>query len=146
MVCFVLLGFIVVDEIMVLMCEVVVSGELDVLVFECVWQELCKVLVSEWFFVFLCMLYDVYVLGLILFELEVLYGVLQCVEFYFEVDIGIYQEMVSDMVVKLVFGDDLVGFVVFIYDFGKGLILLEEWLCYIMYEQCGIKLLKVLCV
>lgn len=49
------------------------------------------------------------------------------------------------MVVWLVLGDDLVGFVVLIYDFGKGLMLLEEWLCYIMYEQCGLVLLWVLC-
>lgn len=76
MVCFVFLGFIVVDEMMVLMWQIVESGEFDMLVFEWVWQELCWVLVLNCFLVFLCILYDVYVFGLILFELEVLYGVL----------------------------------------------------------------------
>ena len=139
------LGFTVAPETMELMREIAASGELDTLVPERVWQELRKALVCERPSAFLRTLHEAHALGLILPELEALYGVPQRAEFHPEVDTGIHQEMVSDMAAKLAPGDDLVGFAALTHDLGKGLTPPEEWPRHIMHEQRGINPLKALC-
>lgn len=137
-------GFTVAEETMALMREVAASGELDALVPERVWQELCRALASTRPSAFLRTLHDAHALGAILPELEALYGVPQRAEFHPEVDTGVHQEMVSDMAAQLAPGDDLIGFAALTHDLGKGLTPPAEWPRHIMHEQRGVAPLRAL--
>src|SRR5690606_10288464 len=91
------LGFEVAPETMALMREVSASGELDALVPERTWQELCKALRAARPSAFLRTLRDANALQAVLPEVDALYGIPQRPEYHPEVDTGIHQELVSDM-------------------------------------------------
>src|SRR5690606_18066414 len=115
------LGFSVASETLALMRGIAASGELDALVPERTWQELCKALSSQRPSAFLRTLRDADALRAVLPEVDALYGVPQRAEFHPEVDAGIHQELVSDMAAKLAPGDTVVGFAALTHDLGKAL-------------------------
>ena len=139
------LGFEVAPETMALMREVSASGELDALVPERTWQELCKALRAARPSAFLRTLRDAHALQAVLPEVDALYGVPQRAEYHPEVDTGIHQEMVSDMAAALAPGDDVTGFAALTHDLGKALTPRSKWPRHIDHEQAGLKPLEVLC-
>jgi tRNA nucleotidyltransferase/poly(A) polymerase len=138
------LGFRVAAETMALMRQMVDSGELDALVPERVWQELRRALASAQPSAFLRTLHECGALGVILPEVDALYGVPQRAEFHPEVDTGRHQEMVSDMAARLAPGDDLAGFAALTHDLGKALTPKDQLPRHIMHEQRGVAPLRKL--
>jgi tRNA nucleotidyltransferase/poly(A) polymerase len=127
-----------------LMRQMVDSGELDALVPERVWQELRRALASAQPSAFLRTLHECGALGVILPEVDALYGVPQRAEFHPEVDTGRHQEMVSDMAARLAPGDDLAGFAALTHDLGKALTPKDQLPRHIMHEQRGVAPLRKL--
>lgn len=139
------LGFTVAPETLALMRDIAASGELDALVPERVWQELCKAFSARQPSAFLRTLRDADALRVVLPEINALYGVPQRAEFHPEVDTGIHQEMVSDMAARLAPGDTVVGFAALAHDLGKALTPKDELPKHIGHEHAGLAPLRVLC-
>jgi len=139
------LGFTVAPETMALMREVSASGELDALVPERIWQELCKALAAARPSAFLQTLRQANALAAVLPEVDALYGIPQRAEYHPEVDTGIHQELVSDMAARLAPGDDVAGFAALTHDLGKALTPRSKWPRHIGHEQAGLKPLEALC-
>src|SRR5690554_2562876 len=136
------LGFRVAPETMALMREVSAGGELDALVPERTWQELCKALRAPRPSAFLRTLRDADALRAVLPEVDALYGIPQRAEYHPEVDTGIHQEMVSDMAAKLAPGDHVAGFAALAHDLGKALTPRHRLPRHIGHEQAGLKPLE----
>lgn len=143
-VCYVYLSFCIVDEILVLMCEMIVVGELEYLMLEWVWKEMENVFIICNLQVYFQVLCDCGVLCVLFLEIDVLFGVFVLVKWYLEIDIGVYMLMILLMVVMFSLQFD-VCFVMFCYDLGKGLMLKNFWLCYYGYGLVGVKLVEQLC-
>lgn len=139
------LGFTVAPETMSLMRDIAASGELDALVPERVWQELCKALSAKQPSAFLRTLRDADALRVVLPEVDALYGVPQRAEFHPEVDTGVHQQMVSDMAARLAPGDTVVGFAALTHDLGKALTPTDRLPRHIGHEQAGLAPLDTLC-
>ncbi|MBS0226103.1 MAG: multifunctional CCA addition/repair protein [Proteobacteria bacterium] len=138
------LGFAVAPETMVLMREMVASGELEALVPERVWQELSRALRSAQPAACLRTLRDSGALRVVLPEIDALYGVPQRAEYHPEIDTGSHVELVCDMAAKLAPGDDLIGFAALTHDLGKALTPADELPKHVMHEQRGVKPLLAL--
>lgn len=132
------LGFSVAPETMALMRQIAAGGELAALVPERVWQELRKALAAPRPSAFLRTLHEAGALGMVLPEIEALYGVPQRAEFHPEVDTGRHQELVSDMAAAIAPGDALIGFAALAHDLGKALTPREQWPRHVMHEQRGV--------
>lgn len=139
------LGFTVAPETVALMREMAANGELETLVPERVWQELCKALAAPRPSAFLRTLREAGALRAVLPEVDALYGVPQRPEFHPEVDTGLHQELVSDMAARLAPGDAVVGFAALAHDLGKALTPKDRWPRHIGHEQAGLKPLRALC-
>ena len=139
------LGFSVAPETMALMRRIADSGELDTLVAERVWQELCKALKAKQPSAFLRTLRESGALHAVLPEVDALYGVPQRAEYHPEVDTGAHQELVSDMAATLAPGDTVVGFAALTHDLGKALTPAHELPRHVGHEQAGIAPLRALC-
>lgn len=138
------LGFTVAPETIVLMREMVASGELGELVPERVWQELRRALASARPSAFLRTLQDTDALAVVLPEVAALYGVPQRAEFHPEVDTGIHTELVCDMAARLAPADDLIGFAALTHDLGKALTPAHVLPRHIGHEQAGVAPLRAL--
>jgi len=111
------LGFIVADETMQLMKQMVADGEVDALVPERVWQEMEKALGERSPSRFIEVLRDCGALERILPELDRLFGVPQPEEHHPEVDTGIHTLMVLQQACRL--SDDTgVRFAALMHDLG----------------------------
>jgi len=139
------LGFTIASETLALMREIAVSGELDALVSERVWQELRRALGEPKPSAFLSTLREAHALKAILPELDALYGVPQRTEFHPEIDTGAHQELVSDMAAKLAPGDSVTGFAALTHDLGKALTPRDKWPKHIQHEQNGVAPVRTLC-
>lgn len=139
------LGFTVATGTMALMREIAASGELQALVPERVWQEVCKALCAKQPSAFLRTLRDADALRTVLPEVDALYGVPQRAEYHPEVDTGIHQQLVSDMAARLAPGDPVIGFAALTHDLGKALTPQDQLPRHIGHEQAGIKPLRILC-
>ena len=139
------LGFRIAPETMALMRQMAGSGELDTLVSERVWQELCKALGTQRPSAFLRTLREAGALAIVLPEVDALYGVPQRPEFHPEIDTGIHQELVSDMAAALAPGDTVVGFAALTHDLGKARTPSHELPRHIGHEQAGVAPLRALC-
>jgi len=139
------LGFTIAPETLALMRDIAASGELDALVPERTWQELCKALAAEQPSAFLRTLRDAGALRAVLPEVDALYGVPQHPGFHPEVDTGIHQELVSDMAARLAPGDTVVGFAALTHDLGKALTPKDVLPRHIGHEQAGVRPLRALC-
>ncbi|GAA4858277.1 multifunctional CCA addition/repair protein [Luteimonas vadosa] len=139
------LGFTVAEETIALMKQMVVSGELEALVPERVWQELSRALAAPRPSAFLCTLRDCGALAAVLPEVDALYGVPQRAEYHPEVDTGVHVELVCDMAARLAPGDTEVGFAALTHDLGKALTPADELPRHIRHEQRGLPPLRTLC-
>ncbi len=139
------LGFSIAPETMVLMREMVASGELADLTAERVWQELRRAITSGKPSAFLRTLHDCGALAVVLPEVEALYGVPQRAEYHPEVDTGVHVELVCDMAARLAPGDELVGFAALTHDLGKALTPEHVLPRHIGHESAGLAPLRALC-
>jgi len=139
------LGFSVAPETHALMRQMVASGELAELVPERVWQELVRALASTRPSAFLRTLHDCGALGVVLPEIEALYGVPQRAEYHPEVDTGVHVELVCDMAAQLAPGDALIGFAALVHDLGKALTPEDVLPRHIGHEHAGLAPLRGLC-
>jgi tRNA nucleotidyltransferase (CCA-adding enzyme) len=116
-------GFSVADETWALMREMVANGEVDALVPERVWQELCKVLgecrAGARLSVFFQVLRDCGALERLLPELDRLWGVPQPAKWHPEIDTGVHVMMVLDRAAMLSPSPE-VRFAALCHDLGKG--------------------------
>jgi tRNA nucleotidyltransferase (CCA-adding enzyme) len=138
------LGFIVADETMQLMKQMVDNGEVDALVPERVWQEMEKALGERSPSRFIEVLRDCGALKRILPELDRLFGVPQPEEHHPEIDTGIHTLMVLQQACRLS-GDTEVRFAALMHDLGKGVTPESEWPQHIEHEARGAKIVLDVC-
>lgn len=139
------LGFRLAPETLALMRDMVAAGELEHLVPERVWQELRRALASARPSAFLASLRACGALGVVLPEVDALYGVPQRAEFHPEVDTGVHIELVCDVAAQLAPGDDLIGFAALTHDLGKALTPADQLPRHIGHEGAGVAPLRGLC-
>jgi tRNA nucleotidyltransferase (CCA-adding enzyme) len=138
-------GFAIAPDTMALMRTMVDSGELAELVPERVWQELQRALMSPTPSAFVRTLRDCGALGVVLPEVDALYGVPQRAEYHPEIDTGVHVELVCDMAAMLAPGDALVGFAALTHDLGKALTPARVLPKHIGHESAGVAPLRALC-
>jgi tRNA nucleotidyltransferase (CCA-adding enzyme) len=138
------LGFVIADETMQLMKDMVANGEADALVPERVWQEMVKALAERTPESFIEVLRDCGALQRILPELDRLFGVPQPEEHHPEIDTGIHTLMVLHQACRL--SDDTgVRFAALMHDLGKGVTPESEWPQHIEHEARGAKIVLEVC-
>jgi len=138
------LGFIVADETMQLMKDMVANGEVDALVAERVWQEMVKALGERAPSRFIEVLRECGALERILPELNCLFGVPQPEEHHPEIDTGIHTLMVLQQACGL--SDDTeVRFAALMHDLGKGTTPKSEWPQHIGHEANGAEIVVAVC-
>ncbi len=138
------LGFIVAEETMQLMKNMIAAGEVDALVPERVWQEMEKALAERSPSRFIEVLRDCGALKVILPELYRLFGVPQPAEHHPEIDTGVHTLMVLQQACKLSNATD-VRFAALMHDLGKGTTPEEEWPSHIGHEARSAKLVLEVC-
>jgi tRNA nucleotidyltransferase (CCA-adding enzyme) len=138
------LGFIVADETMQLMKDMVTAGEVDALVPERVWQEMNKALAERSPSHFIEVLRDCGALKVILPEVDRLFGVPQPEEHHPEIDTGIHTLMVLQQACKLSQETD-VRLAALLHDLGKGTTPESEWPRHINHEARGAELVLDVC-
>ena len=138
------LGFIVADETMQLMKDMVTAGEADALVPERVWQEMNRALGERSPARFIEVLRDCGALKIILPEVDCLFGVPQPEEHHPEIDTGIHTLMVLQQACKLSQETD-VRLAALLHDLGKGTTPESEWPSHINHEARGAELVLDVC-
>ncbi len=136
--------FTVADETTALCRTMVVSGEIDALVPERVWQELSRGLMEAHPPRMFDVLRDCGALARLLPEVNRLWGVPQRAEHHPEIDTGVHLMMVLQMSARL--RSSLpVRFACLMHDLGKGSTPPDEWPRHIGHEQRSVKLLRQVC-
>ncbi len=136
------LGFAIADETLALLRQIAISGELEHLVPQRVWQETRRALEEPSPGAFLRALRACGALAAVFPELDRLYGTPQRAEFHPEIDAGIHQEMVSDMAARIAPGDALVGYAALLHDLGKGITPREQLPRHLGHETGGLPLVR----
>ena len=132
------LGFVVAEETLALMREMVANGEVEHLVPERVWAETRKALGEPQPSTFLQTLRASGALRVLFPEIDALYGVPQSPQHHPEVDCGVHLELVLDQAAKLAPGDDLVGYCALTHDLGKALTPADVLPRHIAHEHRGL--------
>ncbi|WP_299019397.1 multifunctional CCA addition/repair protein [uncultured Photobacterium sp.] len=138
------LGFTVAPETMALMQEMVVAGELKALTPERVWKEWEKSLSSANPEVFLKVLRQCGALGVIMPELDALFGIPQPEQWHPEIDCGLHTVLVAEQAARLSEAP-IIRFAAQVHDLGKALTPKEEWPSHTMHCQTGLNAIKALC-
>ncbi|MBC7916425.1 MAG: multifunctional CCA addition/repair protein [Rhodoferax sp.] len=136
--------FHVASETLVLMREMVDSGEVDHLVAERVWQELSTALMEPWPARFFDVLRDCGALQKLLPELDRLWGVPQSPEHHPEIDCGVHVMLVLQMAAQLQ-APLAVRFAALTHDLGKGTTPADVLPRHIGHEARSVRLLHALC-
>ncbi len=135
------LGFSVAPETMVLMQQMIESGELAHLTPERVWQEWHKSLTTKHPQVFLKILRECGALTVVLPEIDALFGVPQPEKWHPEIDTGIHTLMVAEQAAKLSTSPQ-VRLAAQLHDLGKGVTPASEWPSHKMHCHTGKKIIK----
>ncbi len=138
------LGFTIASETLALMKTIVVSGELEHLTQERVWQEWQKSLTTQRPDIFLAVLRECGALAVVLPELDRLFGVPQPEKWHPEIDTGIHTLMVAQQAARLT-DSPQVRFAAQLHDLGKGITPASEWPSHKMHEQTGLAEIQSLC-
>lgn len=125
---------------MALLREMVAAGEIEHLVPERVWAELERALTEPRPSAFIRVLRQTGALAVLFPEIDRLYGVPQQPEHHPEIDVGIHQELVSDMAAAIAPGDSIVGYAALLHDLGKGITPPNVLPAHIGHEQAGLPL------
>ena len=137
------LGFRVAPETNAIMRKIVHSGELASLVSERVWQELAKALVSKSPDAFVTVLRDCEALGIVLPEIDALFGVPQPAKFHPEIDTGVHLLMCLQQA-RLLSDDPQVLYATLLHDVGKGATDRTLWPSHKGHETLGLPLLDAI--
>ena len=137
------LGFRVAPETNEIMRNIVHSGELASLVSERVWQELAKALASKSPEAFVTVLRDCEALGVVLPEVDALFGVPQPAKFHPEIDTGIHTLMCLQQA-RLLSDDPQILYATLVHDVGKGATNKALWPSHKGHETLGLPLLNTL--
>jgi len=136
--------FRVADETRAMCREMVEAGEVDHLVPERVWQELSAALMETRPSRCFELLHATGALGVILPELDCLFGVPQVAEHHPEIDAGVHTLMVIDQVARL--GGSLPAcFAGLLHDLGKGLTPRSELPRHVGHEKAGLVPIRAVC-
>jgi tRNA nucleotidyltransferase (CCA-adding enzyme) len=136
--------FSVAEETLLLMRQMVASGEVDALVPERVWQELSRGLMEAKPSRMFMVLRDAGALARILPEIATLDGVPQPAQHHPEIDTLIHVMMVIDAAAQQS-ASLAIRFAALVHDLGKGTTLPEQWPQHIAHEARSVKLVEVLC-
>ncbi len=138
------LGFQVAEETMVVMHDMVQSGEVDALVPERIWAELVRALSERKPSHFFDVLRQCGALARIFPEVDRLFGVPQRREHHPEVDTGVHTMLVLDRAAALS-SDTGVSFAALVHDLGKGTTPQHEWPRHVDHEERSVELINALC-
>jgi len=138
------LGFSVAPETNDLMHEMAVTGELDTLVPERVWQELVRALGEATPSRFFETLRECAALPRIFPEIARLWGVTQPANWHPEIDTGVHTMLVLDCAARLTPKPE-VRFAALTHDLGKGLTPRSEWPRHHGHGERGVRLVEALC-
>lgn len=138
------LGFIIADETLRLLKQIVDSGEIDELVAERVWNEISNALDEEVPSVFFLALRQCNALAVLLPEVDQLFGVPQNPHYHPEIDTGVHTMMVIDKAAASG-ADNSVRFAALCHDLGKGSTPASRLPKHIAHETRGLNLIKNLC-
>lgn len=137
-------GFVIAEETLALMREMVDNGESDALVPERVWQELASGLMEAKPSRMFESLRACGALAKILPEVNRLFGVPQPAKYHPEVDTGIHVMLVVDFAAAQGFSLP-VRFAALCHDLGKGTTPAEHWPRHIAHEARSVDLVKEVC-
>lgn len=137
-------GFTVAPETLSLMQEMVVEGELEALTPERVWQEWERALSTERPDIFLTVLRQCGALGVVMPEIDALFGVPQPAKWHPEIDTGIHTLMVSYQA-ALLSKDPVIRFCAQVHDLGKALSPVAELPSHKLHCQLGLDVIRSLC-
>ncbi len=133
------LGFHIAPETLALMTELSISGELNHLTAERIWQELSRALMECAPSVFLSVLEQCHALKQIFPELAALRGVPQPADHHPEVDTLTHQYLVLDQCAIMQLPLEA-RFAALVHDLGKGTTPVDEWPKHIGHEKRGAKI------
>jgi tRNA nucleotidyltransferase (CCA-adding enzyme) len=136
--------FSVAEETLLLMRQMVASGEVDALVPERVWQELSRGLMEAKPSRMFMLLRDAGALTRILPEIAALDGVPQPAQHHPEIDTLVHVMMVIDAAAQQS-ASLAIRFAALVHDLGKGTTSPEQWPRHIAHEARSVKLVEVLC-
>ena len=138
------LGFTIAPETLQLVQQMVAAGEVDHLVPERIWAELCKALQENNPQIFLQALREGSALQRIFPEIDALFGVPQPIQHHPELDTGIHTLLALQQAAQL--SCDLpTRFAVLVHDLGKAVTPAAEWPRHIQHEIRGVPLVRALC-
>ncbi|NAW64444.1 multifunctional CCA addition/repair protein [Photobacterium halotolerans] len=137
-------GFTVAPETLALMQEMVADGELAALTPERVWQEWERALHTERPDIFLTVLRQCGALGIVMPEIDALFGVPQPEKWHPEIDTGIHTLMVSYQA-ALLSDDPVIRFSAQVHDLGKALSPKAELPSHKLHCQLGMDVIRQLC-
>jgi len=138
------LGFVIADETLALMQDMVRSGEVDSLVAERVWQETMRALAEKTPARYFEVLRECGALEKLFPEINRLWGVPQPEKHHPEIDTGVHTMMVLTQAAKLS-SDTKVRFAALVHDLGKGTTPKSQWPKHIDHESRGVPLVAALC-
>lgn len=138
------LGFTVHRETLELMTQMSASGELDHLVAERVWTEIADAMAGPRPSVFIEVLRSCGALGVLLPEVEALFGVPQPEHYHPEIDTGVHVLMAMEKAADEQAPAPVV-FALLVHDLGKALTPRAEWPAHKRHEQRGLKPVRALC-
>jgi tRNA nucleotidyltransferase (CCA-adding enzyme) len=136
--------FTVAPDTEAMMREMVISGEVDHLVAERVWQEISRGLMEAQPSRMFTVLRDCGALARLLPELDRLWGVPQSIEHHPEVDTGVHVMLVLDLAARLD-APLAVRFACLTHDLGKGTTPADVLPRHIAHEERSVRLLKDVC-
>jgi tRNA nucleotidyltransferase (CCA-adding enzyme) len=138
------LGFTVAPETLVLMREIVASGEMQSLVPERVWAETERALGERQPTVYFETLRECAALAAVFPEIDRLFGVPQPEKWHPEIDTGVHTLQVLDVACELA-DDTAVRFAALVHDLGKGLTPSHLWPSHVGHEHAGVGVIERLC-
>ena len=130
-------GFSIAEETLVLMQQLVESGELHSLTPERVWKETARALMEDHADVYFEVLRQCGALKVLFPEIDALFGVPQRPEYHPEIDCGIHTLMALQQACKAQYSLE-VRYAVLVHDLGKALTPEAELPRHIMHEERGI--------
>ena len=138
------LGFTVAPETLLLMEQIVASGELEHLTPERVWREMHRALGEPTPKAFIEVLRACGALAIILPEVDALFGIPQRADYHPEIDTGVHLLMALQIATECS-DDPQVRFAVLLHDLGKGLTPQHILPKHIGHEEAGVPLVNAVC-
>jgi len=138
------LGFTVHPSTLLLMREIIESGELSHLVPERVWGEFEAALSTGQPGVFIEVLRQCGALSVLLPEVDVLFGVPQPAKYHPEIDTGIHVIMAMNLAAGVGWPAEVV-FALLVHDLGKGITDPADWPSHVGHERAGVPLVERVC-